>query len=128
MVVHLLVHVATACNSSGFETLKEIFPQLPEKKISDVFSSSQDIETAIATFCKNANGGLHDSLRSYASVIDIDFSNDLYDSENDIIFGGEESEFSKTDESGEDEIEDQQSLCEKLKELFQKCRNSGKKR
>lgn len=70
---------------------------------------------------------MHDSLRSYASVIDVDFSNDLYDSENDIIFGGEESKFSKTDESGEDEIEDQQSLCEKLKELFQKCRNSGKK-
>ena len=117
----------TACNSSGFETLKEIFPQLPEKKIFDVFSSSQDIETAIATLCKNANGGLHDSLRSYASVIDVDFSNDLYDSENGIIFGGEESEFSKTDESGEHEVEDQQSLCEKLKELFQKCSNSGKK-
>ena len=117
----------TACNSSGFETLEEIFPQLPEKKIFDVFSSSQDIETAIATLCENANGGLHDSLRSYASVIDVDFSNDLYDSENDIIFGGEESEFSKTDESAEHEIEDQQSLCEKLKELFQKCSNSGKK-
>ena len=70
---------------------------------------------------------MHDSLRSYASVIDVDFSNDLYDSENDIIFGGEESEFSKTDESAEHEIEDQQSLCEKLKELFQKCSNSEKK-
>lgn len=108
---------ATACNSSEFETLKEIFPQLPENKTFDVFSSSQDIETAKATLCENANGGLHDSLRSYASVIDVNFSNDLYDSENDVIFGGEESEFPKSDESGEHEIEDQQSLCEKLKEL-----------
>lgn len=50
-------YTTTACNSSGFKTLKEIFPQLPEKKIFDVFSSSQDIETAIATLCENANGG-----------------------------------------------------------------------
>ena len=118
---------ATACNSSGFETLKEIFPQLPDWKILNVFSSSQDIETAIATLCQNANGGLHDSPRSYPSVTDIDFSNDLYDFENDIIFVGEESEFPKTNENGEHEIEDQQSLCDKLKELFQKCSNSAKK-
>lgn len=39
------------------------------------------------------------------------------DSENDIIFGGEESEFPKTDKRGEHEIEDKQSVCEKLKEL-----------
>lgn len=39
------------------------------------------------------------------------------DSENDIIFGAEESEFPKTDKRGEHEIEDKQSVCEKLKEL-----------
>ena len=34
----------TGCNSSGFETLKEIFPQLPEKKIFDVFGSSKTLK------------------------------------------------------------------------------------
>ena len=89
------------------------FSIAPWKEDIRCFNNSQDIETAIATLCDNANGGLHDSLRSYTSVINVDFSNDLYDSENGIIFG----EFPKSDESGEYEIEDQQSLCEKLKEL-----------
>ena len=34
--------------NSGFETLKEIFPQVPDRKIYEVFSDSQDIESAIA--------------------------------------------------------------------------------
>ena len=57
--------------NSGFETLKEIFPQLPDRKIYEVFSDSQDIESAIAKLCEDANAGSCDLLQSYASVIDL---------------------------------------------------------
>ena len=50
--------------NSGFETLKETLPQLPDRKIYEVFSDSQDIETAIAKLCEDANAGSCDLLQS----------------------------------------------------------------
>ena len=69
--------------NSGFETLKEIFPQLLDRKIFEVFSDSQDIETAIAKLCEDANAGSCDLLQFYASVIDVIDSDYVYDFEND---------------------------------------------
>lgn len=61
----------------------------------DTFKFSLSVEILLPITLKlvlpHPNGGLHDLLQSYASVIDVGFSNDFYDSENDIIFGGEES-------------------------------------
>ena len=68
--------------NSGFATLKEIFPQLPDRKIYKAFSDSQDMETAIAKLCEDANAGSCDLLHSYASVIDV---TDTYDVDDDDI-------------------------------------------
>ena len=70
--------------NSGFETLKEIFLQLPDRKIYELFSDGQDIETAIAKLCEDANAGSCDPLQFYASVIDVTDNDEVYDFENDI--------------------------------------------
>ena len=110
--------------NSGFATLKEIFLQLPDRKIYEVFSDSQDIETAIAKLCEDANAGSCD-LQSYASVIDV---TDTYDvDDDDISLSNDGSGSLKIDESTKYTMENQQDICTKLGELFQKCNTSGNK-
>ena len=43
-----------------------MFPQLPDRKIFEVFSDNQEIETAIAKVCEDANAGSCYPLQSYA--------------------------------------------------------------
>ena len=113
--------------NSGFETLKEIFPQLPDRKIYEVCSGSQDIETAIAKLCEDANAGSCHPLQSYASVIDVIDSDDVHEFDNDISFSNDGCEYLKIDESAEHVIENQEDICTKSNELFQICSTSGNK-
>ena len=111
----------------GFETLKEIFPQVPDRKIYEVFSDSQDIESAIAKLCEDANAGSCDLLQSYASVIDVIDSYDVEDFENDISLSNDGSGSLKSVENEKYTMENQEDICTKLGELFQKCSTSGNK-
>ena len=113
--------------NSGFETLKEIFPQVPDRKIYEVLSDSQDIESAIAKLCEDANAGSCDLLQSYASVIDVIDSYDVEDFENDISLSNDVSGSLKSIESEKYMMENQEDICTKLGELFQKCSTSGNK-
>ena len=113
--------------NSGFETLKEIFPQVPDRKIYEVLSDSQDIESAIAKLCEYANAGSCDLLQSYASVIDVIDSYDVEDFENDISLSNDVSGSLKSIESEKYMMENQEDICTKLGELFQKCSTSGNK-
>ena len=113
--------------NSGFETLKEIFPQLPDRKIYEVFSDSQDIETAIAKLCEDANAGCCDLLQSYTSVIDVIDSCDVDDFENDISLSNDGCGSLQIVESEKYTTENQEDICTKLSELFQKCSTSGNK-
>ena len=111
--------------NSGFATLKEIFPQLPDRKIYEVFSDSQDIESAIAKLCEDANAGSCDLLQSYASVIDV---TDTYDvDDDDISLSNDGSGSLKIVESDKYTMENEQDICTKLGELFQQCNTSGNK-
>ena len=103
--------------NSGFETLKEIFPQVPDRKIYEVFSDSQNIESAIAKLCEDANAVSCDLLQSYASVIDVTDSYDVEDFENDISLSNDGSGSLKGVESEKDTMENQEDICTKLSEL-----------
>ena len=111
----------------GFETLKEIFPELPYRKIYEVFSDSQVTQIAIAKLCEDANAGSCDLLRSHASVIDVIDSYDVNDFENDISLSNDGSGSLKVVESEKYTTENQEAICTKLDELFQKCSTSGNK-
>ena len=111
--------------NSRFATLKEIFPQLPDRKIYEVFSDSQVIETAIAKLCEDVNAGSCDLLQSYASLIDVTDTYDIDD--DDISLSNDGSGCLKIVESAKYTMENQQDICTKLGDLFQKCNTSGNK-
>lgn len=113
--------------NSYFEALKEIFPQVPDRKTYEVFSDSQDIESAIAKLCEDANAGSCDLLKSNASVIDATDSYDVEDFENGISLSNDGSGSLKSVESEKYTMENQEDICTKLGELFQKCSTSGNK-
>ena len=60
-------------------------------------------------------------------VIDVIDSDDVHEFENDISFSNDRCEYLKIDESAEHVIENQEDICTKLNELFQKCSTSGNK-
>ena len=60
-------------------------------------------------------------------MIDVIDSDDVHELENDISFSDDRCEYLKTDESAEHVIENQEDICTKLNELFQKCSTSGNK-
>ena len=76
-----------------------MFPQLPDRKIFEVFSDNQEIETAIAKLCEDANAGSCYPFQSYVSVINETDSDNVYDFENDISLGNDGCGSLKIDKS-----------------------------
>lgn len=54
---------------SGYKSVKDIFPHLPDWKILQALQNTEDIEGAVTRLCDDRTEGLCDQLRSYASVI-----------------------------------------------------------
>ena len=104
-----------------------MFPQLPDRKIFEVFSDNQEIETVIAKLCEDANAVSCYPLQSYVSVINETDSDNVYDFENDISLGNDGCGSLKIDKSEKYMMENQEDLCTKLNELFQKSSTSGNK-
>ena len=101
-----------------------MFPQLPDRKIFEVFSDNQEIETANSV--KMQMQALV-NLFNHMHVINETDSDNVYDFENDISLGNDGCGSLKIDKSEKYMMENQEDLCTKLSELFQKSSTSGNK-
>ena len=101
-----------------------MFPQLPDRKIFEVFSDNQEIETANSV--KMQMQALV-NLFNHMHVINETDSDNVYDFENDISLGNDGCGSLKIDKSEKYMMENQDDLCTKLSELFQKSSTSGNK-